>query len=133
VTIHADVIVRPDSTYPVIIKPYKLDISQFGEKVRDEMKFTITNVSQEDLTMRLVSAPTKFAAVDLPPMVEAGKSASGVVKLTEAGITGDFEKSFTLELSDAQKTRFTVPIKRAVKTPGIKPTAATPPPPESGE
>jgi len=117
VSISADILARPDSTYPIQIKPYKLDISQFGDKVRDEMKFTISNVSDLDLELKLVAYPVEFASVELPKSIQAGKSASGTVKLTSAGIESDFEKSFTLELNDEPKSRFTVPIKRTVKSP----------------
>ena len=116
-TIRSDVVARPDSTYPVIIKPYKLDISQFGEKVRDEMKFTITNVSDEDLNIDLVSLPSHIAMVELPSKVEAGKSASGTLKLTSEGVEEQFEKSFTIQLSDEQNSRFTIPIKRKIRNP----------------
>ncbi len=111
-------VTRPDSTYPVIIKPYKLDVSQFGETVRDRMKFTINNVSEEDLTLKLVSVPhSVLAEINLPEMIEAGKSAEGEIVITEEMISKGFEKSFTFELSDQAKTRFTVPVKRTVKSP----------------
>ena len=35
VQIISEVVARPDSTYPVVIIPYKLDLTQFGEKIRD--------------------------------------------------------------------------------------------------
>lgn len=111
-------IVRPDSTFPVIIKPYKLDVSQFGEKVRDEMSFTITNVSDKDLTPTLVSWPYhELEVVELPDKIEAGKSAEGHIKIREDKLSESFEKSFTIELNDESKTRFTVPVKRTVKNP----------------
>jgi hypothetical protein len=124
VTITSDVVSRPDSTYPIVIKPYKLDISQFGEKTRDEMKFTITNVSDQDLNIELVAAPTDIATVELPDKVEAGKSASGVLKLTDKGVGEEFEKSFTIQLNDEKNSRFTVPIKRNIKNPRGKPSAS---------
>ncbi len=118
-TITAEMVTRPDSTYPVIIKPYKLDISQFGETVRDRMKFTISNVSEEDLSLKLVSIPfSVLSEINLPEMIEAGKSAEGEIVITKEMISEGFEKSFTFELSDEAKTRFTVPVKRTVKSPG---------------
>ena len=111
-------VVRPDSTFPVIIKPYKLDVSQFGEKVRDEMSFTITNVSEQDLTPTLVSwPPSMLEVVELPKKIEAGKSAEGRIKIREDKLSESFEKSFTFELNDESKSRFTVPVKRKVKNP----------------
>lgn len=116
---------RPDSTYPVTIKPYKVDLSQFSEKVRDEMKFTISNVSEEDLDISLISWASAYFTVDMPDKVEAGKTAEAVVKLTDAAIEQDFEKSLTIELSDKSKSRFTVPVKRTIRTrPGTQ-TSAT--------
>lgn len=124
--ITAQVVRRPDSTYPVIIKPYKLDISQFGEKVRDKMKFTITNVSDKDLDISLVYAPSDFVEVDLPKSVAAGKSAEGEIQLSPTALDENLEKSFTFELNDEKHSRFTVPIKRSVKSP----SALQKPPPK---
>ncbi len=117
VRIITEVVRRPDSTYPVIIKPYKLDISQFGEKVRDKMKFTVTNVSEQDLDLKMIYAPNDLVEVDLPASVAAGKSAEGVLRLKEPALKMSLEKSFTFELNDEAASRFTVPIKRTVKSP----------------
>lgn len=114
----SNVVARPDSTYPVIIKPYKLDISQFGQKVRDEMKFNITNVSDNDLKITLIDRPEGLFDLDLPSRVEAGKSAQGTIKLHDEAIESSFEKSITLELNDEEMSRFTIPIKRTMRQPG---------------
>ena len=117
VTIIANVIQRPDSTFPVVIKPYKLDISQFGERVRDKMKFTITNVSDQDLYLSMVADLPGLADIELPEKIDAGKSASGHIRLHADKLEEEFEKSFTFETSGEFKQRFTVPVKRKVKTP----------------
>ncbi len=118
VSITANIVLRPDSTYPVIIKPYKLDVSQFGEKVRDEMTFTLTNVSDQTLSPRLVAFPNSYLEfVELPAKIEAGKTAEGRVKIRPDMLGESFQKSFTLELDDQAKSRFTVPVKRTVKDP----------------
>ncbi|UCC45275.1 MAG: hypothetical protein JSU65_04980 [Candidatus Zixiibacteriota bacterium] len=102
-----------------MIKPYKLDISQFSPtKIRDEMKFNITNVSDEDLKVALISKPEGLFDLKLPDKVEAGKSAQGTLKLQPEAIETSFEKSFTIELSDSKATRFTVPVKRKMQNPG---------------
>jgi hypothetical protein len=113
-------VARPDSTYPVVIRPYKLDISQFGEKVRDKMRFSISNVSDEDLTLDLIAVPTELAEIELPEKIKAGQSAEGVLTLTPEALDKSFEKSFTFELDDDQFSRFTVPIKRQLKNPGAQ-------------
>ena len=118
VQITANVVRRPDSTNPIIIKPYKFDISQFGEKVRDEIKFNITNVSQTDVEITLVDRPEGFFDLKLPKKVKAGKTAQGTLKLHKESIDMDFEKSITIELDDEQSSRFTIPVKRTKRTPG---------------
>lgn len=119
VSIMADVMPRPDSTYPVVVKPYKLDISQFGDKVRDEIRFSIVNVSEQPLRPLLVSSSDDLMSVSLPEEIAPGQSAEAVVKLTAEGVKQDFAKSFTFELNDEQHSRFTVPTKRTVKSPNV--------------
>ncbi len=106
---------RPDSTYPIIIDPYKLDLTQFGDKVRDEMTFTIKNISDAKLDLSVVSVASKYFSVKLPSSIGPGESAEAKLKLDEAAREKDFEKSFTIELSDTAHTRFTVPVKRTVR------------------
>ena len=119
VTINCDVVIRPDSTYPLVIKPYKLDISQFGEKVRDHMNFNITNVSDSDLTLELIDLPRNLVKVELPDKIEAGKSAKGELILKPAAIEESFEKSITIQVNDKDKHRFTIPIRRVLRIPGM--------------
>ena len=115
-TISADVIQRPDSTYPIIIRPYKLDISQFGDKVRDRMKFTIVNSSDQEVAINLVAGLPKYATIELPKKIGPRQSAGGEVKLLSSVLSESFAKSFTLEVVGDSTTRFTVPVKRTTKT-----------------
>ena len=117
ITILTNVVQRPDSTYPVQTKPYKLDLSQFGETVRDEMKYTLANVSDQDLDLTLVSCPDELLTVKVPKHIAAGASANGLVKLTPTATGKSFETSITIQLNDKAATRFTIPIKRSVYSP----------------
>jgi hypothetical protein len=132
VQIECEVMRRPDSTYPVIIKPYKLDISQFGEKVRDQMKFTISNVSDKPLDLTAAAVPDDLLTLTLPKSVPAGKSAEGFIKLKPDALKKEFEKSLTIQLSDEKLTRFTIPVKRALRLPGDTTQAASSPAPSPG-
>ncbi len=118
VAITTNVAQRPDSTYPVQVRPYKLDMSQFGETVRDQMKFTIANVSDSNLGITLVSCPDKMMSIELPEEVPAGGSVDAIAKLSPSAAKLSFETSFTIQLGDAAKTRFTIPVKRTMKSPG---------------
>jgi hypothetical protein len=118
VKISAEVITNPDSTYPIIIKPYKFDISQFGEKERRKLEFKITNVSEEDLDIKLIDMPNGMFELKLPNKVKAGKTVSGKIAITDEFVSQEFEKSLTIELNDKAISRFTVPVKRTIRIPG---------------
>jgi hypothetical protein len=115
VLILSNILIRPDSTYPVVIKPYKLNISQLSEELRDELKFTITNVSDRDLKPSLVALPRDLFEVILPKVIKAGEKAEGVLKLKEAGLDAEFKKSFTVEFDDEIGSRFTIPVLRNMR------------------
>ncbi len=116
--ITANVVATPDSTYPIRIKPYKFDISQFGEKTVDSRDFVIENVSDSDFDLTLVSMPEGMFTVKLPKQIKAGQTGKGEIKLDHAYLDKEFDKSLTIEVNDANKTHFTVPVKRTLRVPG---------------
>jgi hypothetical protein len=116
VNIEVDVVQHPDSTYPVVIEPYKVDLSQFSEKKVDEREFEIANVSDKDLDLTMIAFPEHLMKVDLPDQVGAGETVTGKVTLKDEALKDSFEKSFTFELNDENGTRFTVPVKRTLRT-----------------
>jgi hypothetical protein len=123
VTISVHSVRQPDSTYPVVFKPYRVYVSRAGEVEVDEAKFTVTNVSDEDLELKIVSEPFGYLEIDLPDEVKAGESAECKIKVKEDHLNQSFEKSITLELNDPTKTRFSVPIIRRLI--GAKKTQAS--------
>ena len=114
VRIMAEVVKRPDSTYPLVLTPHRLDLSQYGEKSRAEAKFTIHNVSQEELEISLVSAPSIFE-VKLPHKIKPDSKEEATVKLKDPGIDEAFEKSITIQVNDEQHSRFTIPVRRIIR------------------
>lgn len=120
VTFSANIVTNPDETYPIKISPYKFDISQFGEKERTELEFNIANVSEDDLQIRLIDINTKMFRVKLPDKIKAGQSEKGTIEISDQYVDEEFEKSLTIELSDNNKSRFTIPIKRTVRVLGLE-------------
>jgi len=117
VRISANIVPRPDSTYPIIIEPYKLDLSQFSEKIVDKKKFTITNVSDQKLKVSLIDMPKGLFDLKLPKSIKPGKTAKGELKLKKDAYSASFEKSITIEVvgvDDEKATRFTIPVKRSI-------------------
>ncbi len=108
----ANIVRQPDSTYPIVVNPYKIFVSRAGAVEVDETTFTITNVSDASLDLSLVSLPSGFFNVELPETIASGESAICKIKVIPEFLEQAFEKSFTVELSDDSKSRFTVPIQR---------------------
>lgn len=117
VKIISTIITRPDSTFPIRFSPYKLDLSQFGEKVRDEIEFEITNASEEPLDLTLIDMPIGMFEVELPESLKAGQTKKGVLKLDKSVMETSFQKSMTIEVNDTGKSRFTIPVKRTLRNP----------------
>lgn len=114
VTIKANIVTKPDSTYPIVIQPPRIEFAA-GDST-ETMEFTITNKSDGALSPRVVSAPSRLVSIILPPSIPAGESSIGSVTLKKAGLKAEFEKSVTVQLNDQAKSRFTIPIKRAGAT-----------------
>jgi len=87
------------------------------------MKFTITNVSEEDVSLTLLTGIPGIATIDLPDKIKAGQSARGEIVLNQDILDDEFEKSFTFEVGDETKARFTVPVKRSIKKPATSSNA----------
>ena len=119
VQILAQVLPDPDSAYPLVFKPYKLDISQFGEKKRSEIEFDIQNRSDEELKLEVISYNPNYIDVDIPATVAAGAVVQGHVKVKDDKLEESFEKSLTIQATGPKENekpvRFTVPVKRAYR------------------
>jgi hypothetical protein len=107
-----NVSVNPESTYPIVIKPIAVDLTQYGATPRTEARVVIANVSAKELKISVVSGPGDPLEVELPTSVPAGQSVSGVVRLKQAGPDLKFDKAVTLKVSDEKNSRFSIPIHR---------------------
>jgi hypothetical protein len=121
VRIKANIVTKPDSTFPIVIRPAKIEFAESDSTETTE--FTITNSSKGSLIPRIVSAPRSLVSINLPSSIPALDSAKGTMTLKKAGLKASFEKSLTIQLNDQAKSRFTIPIKRAaLGQPVIVPT-----------
>lgn len=120
---------RPDSTYPVIVKPYKLDLSQLNERPVTEADFEIVNRSDQQLYITTFPDFDPMFSVWLPSEIGPGKTGHGHLKLSKEAIDRSFEASFTFEafeVKSEKKTRFTVPVKRTVPGKEMSPFDTSP-------
>jgi hypothetical protein len=127
VTIKSHIVAQPDSTYPVIIKPYRVHVSRLGAEELDESEFAITNVSDEDMKINIVSEPFGYLNLDIPKVVKAGETVDCMLKVNPEYLDEAWQKSITLELGDAGKTRFTIPVIRKIIGNTNKSAASTKP------
>lgn len=74
--------------------------------------FTITNVSDTDIDLTVVSNCSGYFELDLPDKIASGESAKCKLKVYPEYLDQKFEKSFTIELGDVSKSRFTIPVQR---------------------
>ena len=104
---------QPDSTYPVIINPYRIYVSRAGDIEVAESGFTIRNVCDTEVSVTIVGEPPGYFQLDIPETIASGEKAECLLTVNPEYL-GDnsFEKSITLELDDASKTRFTIPVVR---------------------
>jgi hypothetical protein len=97
-------------TYPVRIDPWNLRFNPENPDTIEHVEFEITNVSNEPLALTRASWPDTLVKFTLPWAIRAGESATASVRFDEETYTPDFFKSITFELSDAARTRFTIPV-----------------------
>jgi hypothetical protein len=117
VEISSYVIPRPDSAAPLRLDPFKLDISQYGEAVRDRAKFSLTNVSDQELAITIVAPPDEFGVLTMPGKIGPGETVEAELVLKPGRLGEELEKSFTFQVNDEYSTRYTIPVRRKLKDP----------------
>lgn len=114
VRLSANVFSQPDSTFPVVITPCFLNMTQYGDQLNDSVNFEIENVSDQYLYLTPVDVPDGLFSMKLPRSIGAHQTGHGFIKLKPEAFGEAFEKSMTIELSDPDHTRFTIPIRRMI-------------------
>jgi hypothetical protein len=83
-------------------------------------KIEITNISDKDCELRLIEYPDDLVRIELPEKIPAGGTAVAVVKLTPKATEAKFANSFTFEINDEDKTRYSVGVTGRPGTPTLK-------------
>ena len=110
----ANVLAKTDSTFPVIIEPFKISLPKSETEQINKRQFSIKNVSKEDLKLELISVPDGYFEIDLPVEIKAGETKTGEIRLLKDSIEKAFQKSFTIRFNDDFGSRFTIPVKRTI-------------------
>lgn len=120
-TIIAHLFTNPDSTAPLLIKPFIVNMPIGDGTGKTTAEFSIRNVSDKTVGLNMVDLPEDYFNIDLPDSISAGDQARGYVQLTTKGVKNAFEKSFTFEINDKNKTRYSLCISRLINSEGIRP------------
>lgn len=100
---------KPDSLKPVVLSASSL--KWLPTEKDKEQKLIVKNVSAAPVKFSLVSQPYGFASIDLSrDELKPGKTKEIKVKVAKEFSGTEFQKSFTIELTDSAKTRITVPV-----------------------
>ncbi|MCK4856818.1 MAG: DUF1573 domain-containing protein [candidate division Zixibacteria bacterium] len=100
---------EPDSTHPIVLSEKSLTFNE--ENRSKKVKIKVKNVSDEKLKMRLISVPHGFLDVDISgKRIKPGKTRDIKVKIDKHFEGVNFKKSFTIELNDSLRTRYTIPV-----------------------
>ncbi|MCP4569937.1 MAG: DUF1573 domain-containing protein [FCB group bacterium] len=98
------------ATLPIMIDPPVLRFDPGDTDNGGQLQFKITNKSDQDIEFKIIDSPERWCKVQLPPTISPGQTASGRVTLRNTETVKKFAKSFTIELNDKRKTRFTMPL-----------------------
>jgi len=100
-----------EPTGPIAItknKRLRLTTAEQGK----EIVVTIKNVSQEPLKAKLIACPSELVSVELPQGALApGTKGDIIVRVKNELKSKNQLKSFTFEMSDGAKSRYTIPIR----------------------
>jgi hypothetical protein len=109
-----------EATGPIsIVKNKRLRLSTVDQG--KDFVVTLKNVSKEALTPKLVTFPGELVAIDLPEgPIPAGSKADIIVHVKGDLKQKHYLKSFTIEMSDAARTRYTIPIRLAEPVAALK-------------
>lgn len=121
IRIYSEVLVKPELDTPLVISPYKVDVSQFTEKSRRRARFSITNKSKRSFAISVVDPGHGNFKLKMPEKVGAGETVEGTIIVHKEKVPTSFEDSITFYIDDDLSTRYTIAVRRLYQP---KPTEA---------
>lgn len=123
--LYAEILVKPENAKPLVLTPEKVDVSQYSARPRRKGVFTITNNSMSDYQITVVDSSHKSFDIVLPKFIKALGKVEGQVIVHKDAVPTSFEQSFTFEINDDGRSRYSVPIWRLYQVKDA-PTPASP-------
>ena len=110
----AEVYQSLDSTIPLSMSPYKFELSKFKGTDKSKIKFTVTNRTESDLTLQIVSSQVDECEISFPKVIKAKSSENGYVKVKDEYLDKEFNGSITFMANDKDQTKYTLPYRRKI-------------------
>lgn len=107
---------------PLGISPAIVDVSQFSEKRRRKATVRVTNRSPNAVTISLHNILSNSFSVTGPTAIAAGATIELTVQVKEEKVATSFQESFTISVSDEDRSVLSVPV---VRTYAVRPGAGT--------
>ena len=106
----------PQGNLPFTIVPYRFEFGQVpGSEISvDSVQFQVVNTFNHPINIKTVSDPLEGLNIVLPDSVAAKGKAYGYAKLGPQLSGKEFYYSVTFQISDEEKSRFTIPVRRKI-------------------
>jgi hypothetical protein len=113
-------VAHPDSLELFVLSPFQLDLdSDRPEDQREPWQYEIAfrNVSEEKFEIAMIAPPAgEGITIDLPAgEIEPGQQKMITVKIDPSLADDLFNRSLTIEATDEQATRYTLPIQKKMR------------------
>lgn len=118
IEIRTTVVADTDTTTPLMLDPNRLAMYKTPGVDLRTAEFELTNVSARTRILSLVDWPGDLISVTLPYLIAPAGTKIGTVRLIPPEEVPPFEESFTFEVNDPGRSRFTVPVVRQILVSG---------------
>lgn len=115
--LYAQIMIKQEEFFPLLIRPYVLDYSSYSETHAlgpQEMEFTLTNLSEEDIILRVAGLASEIMDIEFPDKLKAGETFEGLAKIKKEYHKKELATSVTLEVNESEMYRMTIPIWRRI-------------------
>ena len=107
--LHARIYSPKDTLLPIKVEPPAVSI--MPDQFDKEFEVTVSNITDVALTPKLIAVPHGTFAIEYSEKpIKPGAAMKMVFTVSEAPEAKTVKRSFTFELNDAKRTRFTIPI-----------------------
>ncbi len=103
-----------DEITPVSLTPYKCELSRINDKSIDQLEYTLTNRTDTELLVKIVSSSFDDCTITVPETIPANGKAVGMIKINKEFLDKEFKGSITIEFNDKENTRMTIPYRRKI-------------------